>query len=70
MKRITCDTCKKHLEEGECIELGTEDGKTLKYENRLPDSKKVGETISISRYRDLHFCSKQHFIDYFFSPTP
>ena len=64
MKLIKCDVCKKTLEEDKYIFLGTESGKTLSYENRL--ERMVGQIISLSRYRDLHFCSKEHFMDYLF----
>jgi len=61
---ITCDTCKKQLYR-EFIIIGTETGKGLKYENKLPT--KPGELISMGHSDDLHFCSKDHFYDYFFN---
>ena len=40
----------------------------LCFENKLPT--KVGETKSLGRYCDLHFCSKEHFYKYFFDKEP
>lgn len=60
---ITCDTCNKVLRD-EYIRLGSENGNDLCFENKLPT--KVGEMINMHRYHDLHFCSKEHFIKYFF----
>lgn len=61
---ITCDTCKKQLYR-EFITIGTETEKSLKYENKL--TTKPGELISMGYSDDLHFCSKDHFYDYFFN---
>lgn len=61
---ITCDVCQKVLDD-EYIRLGSENEQELCFENKLPN-RKVGETISIARYRDLHFCCKEHFVKYFF----
>jgi len=64
---IKCDTCQKVLGD-EHIRLGSETETDLSFENKLPNPK-VGETRSIGRYRDLHFCSKEHFVKYFFDKT-
>lgn len=64
---ITCDTCKKVLGD-EHIRLGSENETDLYFENKLPT--KIGETQYIGRYHDLHFCSKEHFIKYFFDREP
>lgn len=61
---ITCDVCQKVLGD-EYIRLGSENEQELCFENKLPN-RKVGETINIARYRDLHFCCKEHFVKYFF----
>ena len=65
MKKVTiiCDLCKTVLQ-NEYIRLGSESGTELCFENTLPT--KAGETQYIGRYSDLHFCSKDHFVKYFF----
>lgn len=68
MKRILidCDTCRKRLtkEEG-VIEIGSNTEHDLAFDNTL-GGLKTGSTKSISRYTNLHFCSKEHFVEYFF----
>lgn len=61
---ITCDTCKKQLYI-EFITIGTKTENGLSYENKLPT--KPGELILMGNSDDLHFCSKDHFYDYFFN---
>ena len=60
---ITCDHCDKKLGENHKM-LGSENGKHLEFRNKTKDS----TVQTLSRYRDLHFCSKEHFINYFFEP--
>ena len=62
---ITCDVCQKQLS-NEYIKLGSENEQELCFENKL-SNREIGETINIARYRDLHFCCKEHFIKYFFN---
>lgn len=62
---ITCDFCYKELHD-EYIRLGSENEQELCFENRLPNLE-IGNTANIGRYRDLHFCSKEHFVNYFFN---
>lgn len=61
---ITCDTCKKEIGEN-YIRLGSENETELSFDNNLKT--KVGQTKSLRRYRDLHFCSKEHFFTFFFN---
>lgn len=61
---ITCDTCKKQLYR-EFITIGAKIENGLSYQNKLPT--KPGELISMAQSNDLHFCSKDHFYDYFFN---
>lgn len=61
---ITCDTCKKVLGD-QHIRLGTQNGTDLYFENKLPTN--PGEIQFIARYQDLHFCSREHFYQYFFN---
>lgn len=65
MKKVitTCDVCKKEIGDNH-IMLGSENGTELHFDNRLKVP--IGGTQSIARYVDLHFCSQQHFVEYFF----
>lgn len=60
---IKCDVCNKDIGDIH-ISLGNEDNNNLFYKNNL--GTKPGEVESLSSYRQLHFCSKDHFIKYFF----
>jgi len=60
---ITCDMCKEEINENH-ITIGSESEKELIFQNKL-ENKGLGVHY-IARYRDLHFCSKDHFIYYFF----
>ena len=59
----TCDHCSKEIV-GDVITLGSENHNELFFENKTKDA--TVETLE--RYRDLHFCCKDHFINYFFEP--
>ena len=59
---ITCDHCKTEIE-GDHIEIGSENGQEFKYSNTLH---KTCGMNTMSKYSDLHFCSKDHFVDFFF----
>lgn len=61
---ITCDTCEKEIGEDH-IKLGSVNETDLCFENKLEP--KSGELIKFARFHDLYFCSRQHFIDYFFN---
>lgn len=63
MIKIICDTCRIDVTNLKKIEIGSENGKSLKFSN---ETKKDVAVISLSDYNDLHFCSKKCFIDYFF----
>lgn len=67
MKRIiyTCDTCEKTFSNDDhLITLGSEDGQSLKYKNNTGYQKT--KLIEMNKMENMHFCSKQCFIDRFF----
>jgi hypothetical protein len=61
---ITCDVCEKELI-GEHIEIGAQGKEYLQFKNTLAHRRK-GELISIENHETLHFCSKEHFVKFFF----
>jgi phosphosulfolactate phosphohydrolase-like enzyme len=62
---ITCDHCEAVLNDYH-IELGTVSGDKLRFENTM-NNQQNGNLKSLGNHDDLHFCSKQHFIDFFFN---
>lgn len=62
---ITCDVCHKEIDD-EHIKIGSETGEDFCFSNYLR-SKEIGCKGKMGKYRDLHFCSKEHFIKYFFN---
>ncbi len=65
MEKITCDYCEQELGK-EHIKIGSTTKTDLTYTNNLNMSEIVGLT-ELRNYSDLHFCSKRHFILYFFN---
>lgn len=63
---ITCDYCNKNITNDDQIEIGSTEGQDLKFSNK---GASAGQKSFMSRYHDLHFCSKGHFIKYFFGPS-
>jgi hypothetical protein len=61
---ITCDLCEKQLV-GKHIEIGAQGKDYLQFKNTLAHRKK-GEVTSLDNYETLHFCSKEHFVKFFF----
>ncbi len=61
---ITCDACDKALLD-EYIEIGAQEEFKLQFKNTLTH-KKLGEKISIENQETLHFCSREHFVQFFF----
>lgn len=64
MKTVTytCDNCEKEQEDLEgWIEIGSDDGRSLKIKNNLPDRK----LISCGKHSDTHFCSAECLISNF-----
>jgi hypothetical protein len=62
---ITCDHCSLNIDvtKNEFITIGSEDERSFKFENTIDDGTRL---IKLTRYHDLHFCSKDHFIKSFF----
>lgn len=59
-----CDTCERSFpNEDRLLRIGSEDGDGLLVNNNLPDH----AIISMNRYKDIHFCSKECFVSYFFN---
>ena len=65
--KITCDNCQAEIGEDDCIRIGSKSGDALEYKNSLKSNDNI---YLLSHYGDLHFCSKEHFIEYFFPPKP
>ena len=66
---ISCDTCGNEiLKEDGVIMVGSESGSEFCFSNKLRKTM-VGEVIRLSHHKDLHFCTKNHFVDYFFNLT-
>jgi hypothetical protein len=65
--KITCDKCQKVITEEPFITIGSTDEQSFKFENTIDDGVRP---IKLTRYHDLHFCSKDHFINYFFHKKP
>ena len=61
--RIYCDFCNTEII-GNYIEIGSENGYEFKYLNKFQIY--VGEKQFMQRFQDLHFCSRDHFVKYFF----
>lgn len=71
-EKIVCDSCTQEIHGKKFITIGSKDGKSLRYENNLfyYDGEKFigeGQMMSMREHSDLHFCCKEHFVDYFFS---
>ena len=65
MKTITytCDKClKTFANDKKLITIGSEDEEGLRYKNNLEER----AVIEMNRHSDIHFCSKDCFVNYFF----
>lgn len=59
----TCDRCLKTFSnDAELITIGSENGQELRYVNNLQER----AVIEMNRHSDIHFCSKECFVNYFF----
>jgi len=68
MNVIKCDFCKSEIFSSKYIELGS-NNESLCYKNPIEnDSDNTYNMLEIGNHSNLHFCSKDHFINFFFKP--
>jgi len=60
--RVYCDHCNADMTNGEYIEVGSDDGESFRFSDRI--------NKPIFSHLDLHFCNKEHFIAHFFGDEP
>lgn len=60
-----CNQCQKQIKQEDAIVLGSTN-ESFMFHNPIKPS--IG-LITVSNYKDLHFCNKDCCVDYFFKPA-
>lgn len=60
---ITCDKCQKVITNDAFITIGSTDEQSFKFQSEIKENCRMKK---MDKYHDLHFCSNEHFIEFFF----